>query len=631
MRRFLAIVLPELLNELASEQASFPTASSSDASSGGEGPVHLLSELQRSRLQPCAVVLTGSAEPALDLATRLDAVNAAARERGVRPRQTIAEARALVANLKVLVLQRARISAALKQIAEVALGFGSPVSFDEIDTVWVDISGSVQLFGTERQLAAQLGSCVRALGHLVRIATADGPWVARALARHAALDEASLLILPPGEAPRSVATLPILALPVDTETVAWLAQLGLLFIGDLRKLPSASLAARLPNGRQLAPLARSSAALGSCGAAAHGIELGSIFDLIRGNDESVLIPYQPEEAPLEESSWDDPLNDVQPLLFVSKGLADRLASRLEGRGQAVQELLLTIQYDRSVAALQSAATGKEIAASHDVRIELATPLVHAEDIERIIRSRLQREVLAAPAVGLCLRATVVTRAQSWQLGLSSALGLATDVAPEARRIAVLVAELGADVGSDAVGMLVMGDSHLLEKSSWLAPIGFAANSGAPVILGAQRCPNAPVWHTATTSTAHDSSRDDPSIRDPSIRDPSICDPSICEPADAELSFQRLPTRLLPNPMELTSSIAPGELWVLEQRAFIVKDVRFEERLEAIEWWENEPVYRDYYRVWLTTVVRNQRAREGIEVLAYFDRASGKSHVQAVYD
>jgi hypothetical protein len=251
-----------------------------------------------------------------------------------------------------------------------------------------------------------------------------------------------------------------------------------------------------------------------------------------------------------------------------------------------------------------------------VRIELATPLVHAEDIERIVRSRLQREVLAAPAVGLCLRATLVTRAQSWQLGLSSALGLDADVAPEARKIAVLVAELEADVGSDAVGMLATDDSHLLEKSSWLAPIGFAANSGAPVSLAAQRGSDAPGWNVGTSYADGGSSSNLTATRDH---------------GSVELSLQRLPTRLLLNPLELMSDIEPGELWVLEQRAFIVKDVRFEERLEAIEWWENEPVYRDYYRVWLTTVEHKQRAREGIEVLAYFDRASGKSHVQAVYD
>lgn len=596
MRRFLAIVLPELLNELASEQAS---------------------DLRRYRSQPSAVVVTGSAEPALDLATRLDAVNAAARERGVRPRQTIAEASALAAHLKVLVLHQARICAALKQIAEVALGFGSPVSYDEIDTVWVDISGSSHLFGTEGQLAAQIVSCVRALGHVARVATADGPWVARALARHAAIDESSIFLLPSSETHQAIATLPILALPVDSETVAWLAQLGLLFIADLRKLPSAALAARLPDVRQPVLSARGDQTRDSCGASPQGIELGSIFDLIRGNDASVLIPYQPEEMPLEESSWDDPLNDIEPLLFVSRGLADRLASRLEGRGQAAQELLLTIQYDRSITALQSAATGKEIAASHDMSIELATPLVHAEDIERIVRARLQREVLAAPAVGLCLRATLVTRAQSHQLGLSSALGLGADVSPEARKIAVLVAELAADVGNDAVGMLAMGDSHLLEKSSWLAPVGFAANSSAPVCLDAQRCPDAPVWNAGSAAPTDGSS--------------PISTATICDLSGGELTFLRLPTRLLVAPLELTSDIESGELWVLEQRAFIVKDVRFEERLEAIEWWENEPVYRDYYRVWLTSVEPDQRAREGIEVLAYFDRASGKSHVQAVYD
>jgi hypothetical protein len=268
---------------------------------------------------------------------------------------------------------------------------------------------------------------------------------------------------------------------------------------------------------------------------------------------------------------------------------------LEGRGQAAQELLLTIQHDRSVAALESAATGREIAASRDVHFRLATPLVHAEDIERIVRARLQREVLAAPAIGLCLRATAVTVAQSWQLGLCPALGLGADVVPEARSIAVLVAELAADVGNDAVGVLATDDSHLLEKSSRLTPIGLTSASSDAAVFG------------AGLSTSADGY------------------------AGAELSSLRLPTRLLVDPLELTAGVEPEELWVLGEQPYVVKEVQFEERLEAVEWWENEPVYRDYFRVWLTAIERNQRADEGIEVLAYFDRENGKSFVQAVYD
>lgn len=639
-RRFLAIVLPELLNELACAHALLLERSEP----GIEGPV----ELQRPRSHPSAVVLRESSESVWDASTKLDAVNTAARERGVRPRQTIAEASALVGNLKVLSLERARIRAALRRVADVALAFGSPASFDELDTVWIDISGSTHLFGTERQLATQLAASIRALGHVVRVAVADGPWVAGALARYG--DESAVSVLAPSETARAVAALPILALPIAAETVAWFSQLGLLFIEDLRKLPMASLAARLPSGRHVASSTRSSALLESSGASgsgcvasvassavasgcAAGIELGSVLDLIHGADDSVLIPYHPEETPFEESSWDEPLNDVEPLLFVCKGLAARLGTRLEARGQAAQKLLLTIQYDRSIAALQSAATGIEIDTSHEVHLELATPLAHAEDIERVVRSRLQREVLSAPATGLSLRATSVTLAQSWQPGLCSAYGLGSDIMPEARNIAVLVAELAADVGTDAVGVLALGDSHLLEKRSRLTPIVSIKSSDASSM------------HVSVSGSHSSAVHRQPNPQ--TNGGASLGVSSGCDLDGGGLASLSLPTRLFADPLELAGPIDFGELWVLGQQPFIVKEIRFEERLEAVEWWDNEPIERDYFRVWLTKPpVTSSRAERGyteryterghsscecIEVLAYHDRESGKSYVQAVYD
>ena len=98
-----------------------------------------------------------------------------------------------------------------------------------------------------------------------------------------------------------------------------------------------------------------------------------------------------------------------------------------------------------------------------------------------------------------------------------------------------------------------------------------------------------------------------------------------------LSAARLPTRFLSSPIELHVPMKINELWVLNQRPFVIERIQFEQRLEAIEWWEPVRIFRDYFRVWLAAVEGRNTAREGLEVLAYVDRDNGKSYVQALYD
>ncbi|HEU4581617.1 MAG TPA: DNA polymerase Y family protein [Polyangiaceae bacterium] len=586
----------------------------------------------------------------LESKTELDAVNATAHRLGIRPRQTIAQACAIVENLVVHALPRARLLSALKQIAEVALGFGAPVSFQAPDTVWVDISGSGHLYPSERELALELAAQIRALGHAPRVAVADGPWLAQSFARHAQLEPPGILLVDTESTDHAVSQLPIIALPIHREAVSWFSRLGLLSIQDLRALPLSALAARLED-RVL------------------DVPLKTILDLIQGRDTGVLVPHQPEEVPCEELFWEDPLENVEPLLFVLKGLSGRLSARLEGRGQAAQELRLTIHYDRSIAAHAIAAhaitassnaassnaassnaassnaassnaassiavpahVGGSLASHSSVRakslsFKLASPLFHAEDLERVLRPRLQKQTLIAPTLGLSLQATSVTEARCCQLGLGKSgkwSGNACEMAPDPRTLAVLVAELTADIGAESVGVLALLDSHLPEKSSTLLPFGSAQ-------VSASSPPAAARWQESA----------------------------------ALLELPRVPTRLFEPPIEVHAPIRKSELWVIHERAFIVSRIQFEQRLEGVEWWARNKIFRDYFRVWLAEVPSSRlpysqrqpwraRAHEaqpgssGLEALVYRDRlyrdheqstllgqlpgVTGKSYVQGLYD
>ena len=637
-RQLLALHLPHLLEELALEQshgsAAAPHASSRPSVSAARAPeLPLLpgapsaivprpgvprpgarsgrtERIRRAagapRGVPRAIVLVDEHHSTLEPNLRLDAVNAMARRLGMSPRQTIAQATAIAENVVLHAVPSARVRQVLKQVAEAVLAFGSPVSFQVPDTVWVDVSGSHHLFGGVRALALSVVAHVRSLGHAVRVAAAPGPWLARALARHADFDESGVFLLEAAEAEQQTGLLPIGALPLPSEAVTWFSRLGLLSLGDLRRLPRAALAARL------------------------GADTERVLELVHGRDDGVLDAYHPEELPCEEQSWDNPLESIEPLLFVLKGLSARLGSRLEGRGQAARELRLTIQYDKTICALlqrerelagsmpsrsasprgqeplprlaePGAAASLEAApAVKEIRLELASPLAHPEDLERILRSRLQKETLPAPARGLRLEVMAITEARQWQMSLNADMGLASVLA-DPTAMAVLVNELYADVGEGAVGVLEERDSHLLEKSSRLVAIqnldGARAHAKAPVV--------------PCTSSGHAGA------------------------AEPRPNAARLPTRLIA-PIEFKAPLQEKEIVVLEQRAFTIDSIRFEQRLESVEWWASSPVSRDYFRVWLSSLSASPAARahgrrDGVEALVYLNRDDGKKYIQALFD
>lgn len=582
-QRILAVVLPHLHCELVQADSALQEPAGQS--------LHRAAELPR------AVVLTAGAlfieqKTELEGKTELDAVNATAYRLGIRPRQTIAQACAVVEQLVIHALPRARLLSALKHIAEIALGFGAPVSFQAPDTVWVDISGSRQLYESERELALALFAQIRALGHAPRIAIAQGPWLAQSFARHAQLEPPGILLIDAEVTEHAVSQLPIMALPIHREAASWFSRLGLLSLQDLRGLPTSALAARLEDRVLEVPL-------------------GTILDLIQGRDDGVLVPYQPEELPCEELFWEDPLENVEPLLFVLKGLSGRLSARLEGRGQAAQELRLTLHYDRSIAALAclqgppvapvlpaTPAPGPVNAREKSLSFRLASPLFHAEDLERVLRPRLQKQTLIAPTLGLSLQATSVTEARFCQLGLMGKSGSAGSewscpMATDPRTLAVLVAELTADVGSDSVGVLALQDSHLPEKSSALLPF----------------CSELSGDRTKTPAVA-----------------PSAVDPST---AEALLELPRVPTRLFEPPIEVHAPIRKSELWVIFERAFTISKIHFEQRLEGVEWWNQNRIFRDYFRVWLAEVP-SKPGGSGLEALVYRDRERQGAQLSALY-
>ena len=200
------MVLPDLLCELALEGLAGSAASAPGSNSPASPPSPAL-----------AVVLAEPIEGVPVAAIqRLDQVSAKAQRCGVRAGQTLAEARALLAGLAVVELHPDKVELALGRVAEVALAFGTTVSINAPDTVWVDITGAAHLAGGEQTLCEELASRVREMGYRVRVAVATGPLLARAFARwlNPRRRGEAVFVVPGHESVRCFAELPIQALPV---------------------------------------------------------------------------------------------------------------------------------------------------------------------------------------------------------------------------------------------------------------------------------------------------------------------------------------------------------------------------------------------------------------------------------
>jgi len=450
-----------------------------------------------------------------------------------------------------------RLMERLGEVAEVALAFGSTVALEEPDTVWVDVTGASHLAGGEDALALELASRIRGLGHAVRVAVSSGPRLAQAFARWGKVNREGCLVVPAARTALDVASLPVRALSLDTPLVAWLVRLGVHTLGDLAKLPRSAAAPRL------------------------GESAGAVLDLAIGRDDSPLHAYSPPAIPTEETTWEEPADGSEPLLFVLRGLTSRLGARLEGRGEAVQVVDLVILHDRAVA------RHRGVASESVLHFELSTPLWRAEELFRVIASRLTRFQLVAPSLGLRIEAHAITRALTVQLPLSRyAAGLGGSAAKGPETLPVVLAELQADVGKDRVGVLALEGSHRPEKRSRLVPVTKALLAGAGV--GARRVDG-------------DAGRATEEPRLP------------------------VPTRLLPKPVPFDAPLRPGATVSIDHRLYTVERITFESRLDRVEWWTKTPISRDYLHVWL---------RGGCSVLelsVYIDRETGVRKVQAIYD
>lgn len=371
----------------------------------------------------------------------LRALNDAARARGLRRGQSHADARAVAPDLDGRPAEPAREAEALRRLALWAERWSPAVAMDPapdgLEGLFLDMTGGAHLFGGEAELLARMQAALAGAGARARLALADTPGAAWALAR---FGEADLCVAPPGGAREALADLPLAALRLDPATLVLAGRFGLQRIADLYPLPRAGLARRFR--------------------AADGLGLVRRLDQALGQAPEALTPTRPPPRYRAWRVFAEPLAETAALEAPAADLARALAAQLEQDGQGARRLVLTgFRTDGRAAALQ---------------VRLGAPSRRPEVWLRLLRETgLGRLELGFGVDALMLAAAAVEPLAARQAGLDGS------VAGPDTRLTELVDRLSARLGEAAVLVPERRDSWIPERAEALVP-ALAADLGRPL-------------------------------------------------------------------------------------------------------------------------------------------------------
>jgi protein ImuB len=321
----------------------------------------------------------GAAQQALPIALldgkQLSAANRAARQLGVRPGLKRSTALALAPQLLFGQADAARDAQARLALAHAALEFTPSVSLHGAQGVLLEVQPSLRAFGGMARLLQRLQDSAAALAHTLRFATAPTAQGAALLAQWArepqeivgphTTDLAALRRLLDGA--------PVSLLDAAREHRAVLQGMGLHTLAALRALPREGLARRF------------------------GEALLTELDRARGDSpdprEAVLLP-ETFESRLELFARAD---TAEQLLHGAQILLARLLAWARARQARVARFTLVMQHEPRHRA------GDGTPGSTELEVALAEASNDAAHLQSLLRERLGRLPLPAPALELRLR------------------------------------------------------------------------------------------------------------------------------------------------------------------------------------------------------------------------------------
>lgn len=536
----------------------------------------------KAALFPLAAYLRGAPELAREAvvvhegpSARIVAASRLARRAGVRPGLTVAQARNIESGLVSRTRDPEREHTAQEVLLEIAGAFSPRVEDGGEGMVYLDLAGispasagngarGRSKTAADTLLPPDAGNDEHSLGQSImrdmdaaglpgRVGIAGSKLAARAAA---ALPRSPNVVALRGEA-RFLAPLPLKSLfedgsrdpdPArgddDQEILHTLKLWGLCTVGDLAGLPAAEVHSRL----------------GERGAALHSAA--------RGFDPEPLTPRPPPLTFRESLTFEWPIDNLEPFLFVARGAVSRLAARLDARGMGCKRLELSLKVEPE--------------GLHELAIELPAPTREARTLLSLIRLHLEAEPPRAPITSMQLLAHPDVPRQA-QLSLLGPAALSPD------RLAAVTARLLALLGPNRVGSPRTRNGHLPERfrlADYDPPppprIRLEPRPGRGML--AVRTLRPPVEVEVLTAESEETAR--------------------VAPCPAPLQINPLPTEDRHVRIEGAVRTAAGP-WEIEEG-----------------WWREAPALRDYWDVEL---------RDGAVCRIYRDRTSERWFADGVYD
>ena len=342
-------------------------------------------------------------------AMRIVAIDEQALALGIAPGMALADARARVPDLAAIDHDPAADSVLLEQVADDCDRATPMVALDPPDGLILDVTGCVHIWGGEEALANDLAIRLGQAGLRLRLALAETPDRARALARHGK-------------------DLPILALDLDEERSTALRRAGLYTIADLATRPRAPLAARF------------------------GEEMVTKLARVLGKEDIRISPRRVPPALFAMRRFAEPIAMTDYVLATLDGLAQEVETALRERGSGGRRFIASL--------FRSDGDTRRLV------IEAGAPTRDPALLMRLFRERI--EALADPLdPGFGYDAIRLDVAVIEPLGAAQ-LELEEHVAGEVE-VAGLVDRLSTRLGRHRVLRFGLGDTHIPEQAAFSFP------------------------------------------------------------------------------------------------------------------------------------------------------------------
>ena len=366
----------------------------------------------------------------VDNALRLSAVDRKATSLGLTIGQPLANARAMLPELKVVAANDPADLKLLTRIADWCDRFTPFVALDGPRHLLLDVTGVTHLFGGEQGMLDRIRKSLQAQGFALRGALAGTAVAARALARYR--DGA---VVASGEEEQAVSPLPVDALNLDVVTTHALRRAGLKTIGQVATRKRSELVARL------------------------GAGMLAVLEEALGHAAKPITPRRPPPDYWQEQNFAEPVVTEEVIRATLNSLAGALAKILERYGEGARRL--------------EAAFFRADGAVRRLVIEMGVPTRDPKIIERLFREKLT--MLSDPLdpgfgfdlIRLCAVHVERIGSETPDFNVS---------ANEKAEVSFLIDRLAARFGSHRILAFQPRDTHIPEEAWVAVPAQYAEPS-----------------------------------------------------------------------------------------------------------------------------------------------------------